>query len=173
MGEPPHRWAAIYGVAQSQTRLKWLSSSSSSNSRLVITFLPRSKHLLISWLQSPSAVILELKKIVSHCFPIYLLWSDGTGGHEQGYQNPFLDSKPPVPAARFLPWAAGLPTTIPHSAFTGLTHQWPSIFFWESGCCVLSSASTAFLCWGFKLCSLHPFPLCPLISLWPHLYTTS
>ena len=42
-------------------------------SRLVITFLPRSKHLLISWLQSPSAVILEPKKIKSatvfHCFP--------------------------------------------------------------------------------------------------------
>ena len=32
-------------------------------SRLVITFLPRSKHLLISWLQSPSAVILEPRKI--------------------------------------------------------------------------------------------------------------
>ena len=32
-------------------------------SRLVITFLPRSKHLLISWLQSPSEVILEPKKI--------------------------------------------------------------------------------------------------------------
>ena len=31
-------------------------------SRFVITFLPRSKHLLISWLQSPFAVILELKK---------------------------------------------------------------------------------------------------------------
>ena len=42
-------------------------------SRLVITFLPRSKRLLISWLQSPSAVILELPKIVSYyCFPIYL-----------------------------------------------------------------------------------------------------
>ena len=41
-------------------------------SRLVITFLPRSKRLLISWLQSPSAVILEPRKIVSHCFPIYL-----------------------------------------------------------------------------------------------------
>ena len=52
-------------------------------SRLVITFLPRSKHLLISWLQSPSAVILEPRKItgksrkksvknVSHCFPIYV-----------------------------------------------------------------------------------------------------
>ena len=50
-------------------------------SRFVIAFLPRSKHLLISWLQSPSAVILEPKKIVCHsfhCFPIYLPWSDGT-----------------------------------------------------------------------------------------------
>ena len=34
-------------------------------SRLVIIFLPRSKHLLISWLQSPSAVILEPRKIKS------------------------------------------------------------------------------------------------------------
>ena len=34
-------------------------------SRLVITFLPRSKCLLISWLQLPSAMILELKKIKS------------------------------------------------------------------------------------------------------------
>ena len=44
-------------------------------SSLVITFLPRSKRLLISWLQSPSAVILEPPKIVCHrchCFPIYL-----------------------------------------------------------------------------------------------------
>ena len=50
-------------------------------SMLVITFLPRSKHLLISWLQSPSAVILEPKKIVCHCFhcfTIYLPWSDAT-----------------------------------------------------------------------------------------------
>ena len=42
-------------------------------SRLVLTFLPRSKCLLISWLQSLSAVILESQKNkVSHCFPIYL-----------------------------------------------------------------------------------------------------
>ena len=34
-------------------------------SMLVITFLPRSKRLLISWLQSPAAVILELQKIKS------------------------------------------------------------------------------------------------------------
>ena len=43
-------------------------------SRLVITFLPKSKHLLISWLQSPSSVILEPQRIVCHCFhclPIY------------------------------------------------------------------------------------------------------
>ena len=43
-------------------------------SRLVITFLPKSKCLLISRLQSPSVVILEPPKIVSHCFhcfPIY------------------------------------------------------------------------------------------------------
>ena len=43
-------------------------------SRLVITFLPRSNRLLISWLQYPSAVISEPQKIVSHCshcFPIY------------------------------------------------------------------------------------------------------
>ena len=44
-------------------------------SMLIITFLPRSKHFLISWLHSPSVVILEPKKIVCHCFhrfPIYL-----------------------------------------------------------------------------------------------------
>ena len=39
-------------------------------SRLLITFLPRSKHLLISWLQSPSAVILEPKKMKSLTVPI-------------------------------------------------------------------------------------------------------
>ena len=46
-------------------------------SRLVIPFLPRCKHLLISRLQSPSAVVLETpqNKVYHcfHCFPIYLL----------------------------------------------------------------------------------------------------
>ena len=45
-------------------------------SRLVIAFLPRSKHLLISWLQSPSSVILKPQKNkvchCFHCFSIYL-----------------------------------------------------------------------------------------------------
>ena len=40
-------------------------------SRLVITFLPRSKCLLISWLQSPSAVILESKKYSLTLFPLF------------------------------------------------------------------------------------------------------
>ena len=60
-------------------------------SRSVITFLPRSKRLLISWLQSPSAVILEPpKNKVSHCFhcfPIYLPWSDRTGCHDLRFLN--------------------------------------------------------------------------------------
>ena len=59
-------------------------------SSLVIAFLPRSSHLLISWLQSPSAVILESKKIKSvsfHCFPIYLPWSDGTWCHDLSFLN--------------------------------------------------------------------------------------
>ena len=50
-----------------QTELCWQSNVSAFYMlfRLVITFLPRSKHLLISWLQSPSAVILQPRKIKS------------------------------------------------------------------------------------------------------------
>ena len=54
-------------------------------SRFVIAFLPRSKHILISWLQSPSEVILEPKKIESVTAstfpPFYLPWSDGIRCH--------------------------------------------------------------------------------------------
>jgi len=59
-------------------------------SKLVITFLPRSKCLLILWLQSPSAVILEPKNTVCHCFhcfPIYLSGSDETGCHNLSFLN--------------------------------------------------------------------------------------
>ena len=59
-------------------------------SRLVIAFLPRTKCLLISWLQSPSAVIVEPKKIKSvtfHCFPIYLPWNDETGCYDLSFLN--------------------------------------------------------------------------------------
>ena len=60
-------------------------------SRVVITFLPRSKHLLISWLQSPSAVILEppQNKVwhCFHCFPICFPWSDGNRCHDLRFLN--------------------------------------------------------------------------------------
>ena len=58
-------------------------------SRLVITFLPRGKCLLILWLQSPSAVIFGAQKNKVchgfHCFPIYLQWSDRTGCHDLSF----------------------------------------------------------------------------------------
>ena len=59
-------------------------------SRFVIAFLPRSKCLLISWLQSPSAVILEppkIKSITVSIVPIYLPWIDGTGCHDLSFLN--------------------------------------------------------------------------------------
>ena len=60
-------------------------------SRLGITFLPRSKRLLISWLQSPSAVILEPppNKVwhCFHCLPIYFPWGDGTRCHDLSFLN--------------------------------------------------------------------------------------
>ena len=60
-------------------------------SRLVMVFLPRSKCLLISRLQSPSAVIFGApQNKVSHCFqcfPIYLPWSDGTTCHDLSFLN--------------------------------------------------------------------------------------
>ena len=60
-------------------------------SRLDITFLPRSKRLLIPWQQSPSAVILEppQNKVwhCFHCFLIYFPWSDGTRCHDLHFLN--------------------------------------------------------------------------------------
>ena len=61
-------------------------------SMLVIAFLPRRKHLLISWLQSPSIVTLDPptpNKVFHyfHCFPIHLPWSDRTGCHDLCFPN--------------------------------------------------------------------------------------
>ena len=61
-------------------------------SRLVITFLPRSKRLLISRLQSTTAVILgplQKNKVYHcfHCFPICLPWSDGIRCHDLSFLN--------------------------------------------------------------------------------------
>ena len=77
-------------------------------SRLVITFLPRRRHLLISWLQShrvehdwsdlaaAGAAVTTCSDFGApqnkfphclHCFPIYLPWSDGTGCHDLSFLN--------------------------------------------------------------------------------------
>ena len=60
-------------------------------SKLVVTFLPRSKHLLISWLQSPSAVIVEPPKMksdtVSTVSPSISHEVDGTGCHGLSFLN--------------------------------------------------------------------------------------
>ena len=58
-------------------------------SRFVIAFLPRSNRLLISWLQSPSAVIFRAQEEeighYFHLFPFYLPWSNGTRCHDLGF----------------------------------------------------------------------------------------
>ena len=79
--EKPKLW--LYGPLSAKLSLLFDTLSG-----FVIAFLPRSKHLLISWLQSLSAVILEPKKIVfhcSHCFPIYIPWSGGTRCHDLSF----------------------------------------------------------------------------------------
>ena len=59
-------------------------------SRLVIAFLPRSKRLLISWLQSGCSDFGAQENKICQCFhfsPFYLPWSDGTGCHDLNFLN--------------------------------------------------------------------------------------
>ena len=63
--------SSVHGILQARV-LEW-GAIAFSLSRLVITFLPRKKRLLISWLQSPSAVILEPQKIKSVTVSIFSL----------------------------------------------------------------------------------------------------
>ena len=69
----------------------------------VIAFLPRTKCLLILWLQSPSAVILEPPEIkfvtISIFFPIYLPLGDGTGCHDLQSLN--VEFKPVLSLSSF------------------------------------------------------------------------
>ena len=60
-------------------------------SGLVITFLPRSKHLLISWLQWFWSTQNEVCHCF-HCLPIYLPWSDGTRCHDLRFLNVELEA---------------------------------------------------------------------------------
>ena len=75
-------------------------------SRLVIAFLTRSKHLLISWLQSLSAVIFGAPKNkvchCFHCFPICLPWSDGTGCRDLSFLNSEMSEPYTLPCHSYL-----------------------------------------------------------------------
>ena len=83
---------------------KIISLLSNMLSRLVIVFLPRSKHLLISRFQSPSAVILEIpKNKVSHCFHCFPIYLHEVMGPE---------------AISFIFWMLSFKPTFPLSSFT-------------------------------------------------------
>ena len=73
-------WAAVYGVAQSRTQLKWLNSNSSN--RLIIAFLPKEQvsFNFMAAVTTCSDFGAPPNKVCHcfHCFPIYLPWSDGT-----------------------------------------------------------------------------------------------
>ena len=121
-------------------------------SRLVITFLPGSKHLLISRLQSPSAVILETKKIkpvtVSTVSPIYLQWSDGTGCHDLTFLNVefcfFFFYLQNVFIHTFLLPKQNIPCLISYMSII-LTKCIPIVWFYSPIVCVSSCPCSGFL----------------------------
>ena len=95
---PPSLWSSSHNCMWSLGRhildymdLCWQSNVSAfQHTMFVIAFRPRSKCLLISWLQSPSAVILEPKKRKSSLlppFPFYLPWRNGAGCHDPSFFN--------------------------------------------------------------------------------------
>ena len=118
--------------------------------RLVIAFLPRSMCLLILWLPSPSAVILEPKEIKCHCFhffPTYLPWSDGTGCHDLSFVNV-------VPAYSLSPFTSSRGSLVP---LHFLPLEWYHLHIW--GYWYFSQQSWFQLvlhpAWHFAWCTLH------------------
>jgi len=122
-------------------------------SRLVIAFLPRSKHLLISWLQSPTAVILEPKEVLPLDFLTYL-W-----GPE--WRQAFLSVAcwlSPQPLGNYFRWtlrSSLLPSSPPSlsSFLTGLSDSSiPSSSFMgrteEQIHCVFHSTEGSFTVWS-------------------------
>ena len=97
-------------------------------SRFVIAFLPRSKCLLITWLQ-----ILEAKKIkFVHCVhfvPFYLPWSKGTGGHDLSFL--MLSFEPAFSLSSFTLFKR-LFNSSSLSAIRVDLHIWSCYFSWQS-----------------------------------------
>ena len=80
------RPGVLWFMGSQRVRHDWATEL---NWRLVISFIPRSNCLLISWLQwfwsdlEPP----KIKCHCFHCFPIYLPWNDGTGSHDLNFLN--------------------------------------------------------------------------------------
>ena len=102
-------------------------------SRLIFTFLPRSKRLLISWLQSPSAVILKLRKIKSLTVSI---------------ASPSICHEVMGPDAMiFIFWMLSFKLTFSLSSFTFIKRLFNSSLLSAIGCCHLHIWG----CWYFSL----------------------
>ena len=91
-------------------------------SRIVITFLPRSKCLLISWMQSPSAVILEPPKIVCHCFHCF-----------PNYLCKVMETDAPI----FTFWMLSFKSAFSLSCFTFIKGILVPLYFLPQECCHL------------------------------------
>ena len=77
-------YSAIKKNTFESVQMRWMFLLFNILSRFVTAFLPRSKRLLISWLQSHLRWFCPRKKVFHcfHCFLIYLPWNDGTGLHD-------------------------------------------------------------------------------------------
>ena len=113
-------------------------------SRLVIDFLPRGKHLLISWLQSPSAVILEPKKIKSDTVSIV----SPSICHEVMGQDAII----------FIFWMLSFKPAFPLSFFTFIKRICSSSSLSAIGWCHLHNWGYWYFSWQswFQLCFIQP-----------------
>ena len=104
---------------------------------LVIAFLPRSKYLLISWLWSLSAVILEPKKIVCYClhfFPICLPWSRRRRGRQRMRWLDGITDLMDMNLSELLEswWWTGRPGVLRFMGSQRIEHDWATELNWLS-----------------------------------------
>ena len=119
----------------------------------VIAFLPRNKCLLILWLQSPSAVILEPPEIkfvtISIFFPIYLPLGDGTGCHDLQSLN--VEFKPGFSTLLFHPLIKRLFSFSLLSAIIVISIIWGCWYFSRQSWFLIVTLPA----WHFTWCTLH------------------
>ena len=113
-------------------------------SRLVITFLPRSKRLLISWLQSPSAVILEPRKIKSATVSTVppSMCHEVTGPHAMIFVFWMLSFKPTFSLSSFT-FIKRLFSSSPLSAIRVVSSAYPRLLIFLPAILILACASSS------------------------------